>query len=158
MKKHGVRWLKTEHKCYSKKFEYAGTMDGLAIVNACDDYACCGRFPLFMNKICIVDWKSSNQLNTDFLLQTSAYQQAETEEFGTDIFARWILRLGKDKPEFEPWFAQDFEADFEAFRLCLTLSRQIDIIEARMSEAKKVRTTYKRAAKKAEKEKKNGVD
>jgi len=32
MKKHNVRWVKTEQKIYSREHNYAGTMDGSAIV------------------------------------------------------------------------------------------------------------------------------
>ena len=143
MKLHNVRWLKTEHKIYSRKHGYAGTMDGLAFVDSCDGECC--YLKKFRDQLSIIDWKSSNYLRIDYLLQTAAYQQAEMEEFETDIRARWILRLGKEDGKFEPWYETDFDRDFEAFRLCLTLRRQHGIIEKAMADTKKTRTAMKKA-------------
>ena len=145
MKRHKAKWLKTEHKIYSRQYKYAGTMDGLAMVDSCRGACCLGE--KFEQQLSIVDWKSSNALRTEYLYQTAAYQQAEQEEFGTPIGARWILRLGKEDGKFDPWYAVNFAEDFEAFRLCLTLKRMHGIIEHRMAEEKKSRTALKRAIK-----------
>lgn len=66
------------------------------------------------------------------------------------ITERFILRLGKEDAKFEPWHlpADTFEMDFDAFKLCLALKRQMKYIETRMSASKKGRTLQKRAAKK----------
>jgi hypothetical protein len=144
MKKHNVRWLKTEHKIYSRKYKYAGTMDGLALVDACDNPICCGRFSLFLNQCSVIDWKSSNNLRTEYLYQTAAYQQAEIEEYGSAVKSRWILRLGKEDGKFEPWYETDFENDFKGFKLCLTLKRQHAMIEKRISDNKKLLTQMKK--------------
>ena len=136
MQEHKVRWLKTESKVYSRQYMFAGTMDGLAEVDG---------------ELCIVDWKSSNHLRTEYLYQTSAYQQAIQEEFGDPVAARWILRLGKEDGKFEPWYEKNFEEDFTAFLLCLQLKRQHKQIERRMAEAKKARTAQKRIKKKLDK-------
>lgn len=136
MQTHKVRWLKTEHKIYSRQWKYAGTMDGLAEVNG---------------RRAIVDWKTSNSLRFDYYLQTAAYLQAHIEEFpDIDITDRWILRLGKEDGKFEPWHVgpETIGQDFEAFKLCLLLKRQRDIIERRIADSKKVRTQLKKATKK----------
>lgn len=124
MKQHETVWLKTEHKVYSRKFSYAGTMDGLAKIDGV---------------LSVADWKTSNYLRTEFLLQTAAYQMAEIEEFGTPVEDRWILRLGKEDGQFEPWHCgpSTTEQDFEAFRLCLMLARAHRVIEKRMADDKK---------------------
>jgi translation initiation factor 2B subunit (eIF-2B alpha/beta/delta family) len=139
---HNVRWLRTERKIYSRKYQYAGTLDGLATVDSCQDVACCGR--IYQDELSLIDWKSSNHLRTEYLYQTAAYQQAEQEEFGCDIKARWILRLGKEDGKFEAWYEQNFEQDFEAFLGCLNLYRANKAVEKRMSDAKKLRTFKKR--------------
>lgn len=126
MQSHHVIWLSTERVVYSKKYKYAGTMDGKAIVDGI---------------LSIIDWKSSGSLRSEYCLQTAAYLKSDVEENGVNIPDRWILRLGKEKGEFEPWHLgpETIEDDFEAFRLCLTLRRQIRIIEERMKTDKKER-------------------
>jgi hypothetical protein len=130
MNKHGVIWMRSEEVVYSRKWKYAGTMDGLAMVNSCGNAACCPES--YKNRICVIDWKSSNALRTEYLYQTAAYQNAHQEEFVTPIFARWILRLGKDDGKFESWFTKDFEKHFEVFTNLLTLQRNHMAVEERI--------------------------
>jgi len=80
MDQHNVRWVVTESKVYSRKHKYAGTTDGLCLVDSCTDEACC-RAP-FKDRLSIADWKSSNYLSIGYLMQTAAYLQAMMEEFG----------------------------------------------------------------------------
>jgi hypothetical protein len=124
MKKHNVRFLKTEQKIYSRKYKYAGTMDGLAEVNGI---------------LSVVDWKTSNALRPEYFLQTAAYLRAHEEEFLLPISDRWILRLGKEKGEFEPWHTKEEETleDFKAFLYCLRITRLMKSIKERISETKK---------------------
>ena len=149
MQAHNVRWLHTERKIYSRKYKYAGTMDGLALVDNCDDPVCCRK--IFMDQLSLIDWKSSNHLRIEYLYQTAAYQQAEQEEKSHAIAARWILRLGKEEGDFESWYEVDFESDFAAFLACLQLYRLNKQVDKRMRDQKKLKTFYKREAKKAAK-------
>jgi len=144
MQKHNVRWVCTERVVYSRKHKYAGTCDGLALVDNCDNPACCSR--LFIDELSLIDWKSSNQLSVQYLYQSAAYQNAITEETGQDIRARWILRLGKEKGEFEPWNMEPdtLEPDFAGYLACLNLSRVHKAVEKRMSDQKKLKTFKKR--------------
>ena len=135
MRSHNVKWLKTEEKIYSLKHDYAGTMDGLAYVDSCTDPACCTE--QFTHRLCLIDWKSSNQLKTEYCFQTAAYQQALQEEFSSPIESRWVLRLGKSEEEagkFEPWFLsnKDFVTDLDAYLACLSLTRLVDTTNERM--------------------------
>ncbi len=139
MRSHNVKWLKTEEKIYSRKHDYAGTMDGLAYVDSCTDPACCSE--KYTHRLCLIDWKSSNQLKTEYCFQTAAYQQALQEEHDSPIESRWVLRLGKSEEEagkFEPWFLSnaDFVTDLDAFLACLTLTRLVDSVEERMKSQK----------------------
>jgi hypothetical protein len=149
IEQHQVKFLKTEHKVYSRQWKYAGTMDASARVHACTRPECCPQD--FHDELAVLDWKTSNQLSNDYVLQTAAYQNAEQEEFGETIKHRFILRLGKEDAKFEPWHLgpETFEMDFDGFKLCLALKRQMRYIEKRMSEHKKDRTAKKRAAKNA---------
>lgn len=142
---HNVRWIHTEKKIYSRDFGYAGTMDGLAYVDSCNDPNCC---PLkFKDKLSVIDWKTSNYLYVEFLLQTAAYKQAYEEEYGTTIDDIWIVRLGKEDGEFQPWHVPDFlqHLGWVAFQDALSLTRSMRDIEESMDAIK----DEKRAEKKA---------
>jgi hypothetical protein len=80
MDAHNVRWQETETKIYSRTYDYAGTSDGVAACDSCDDRACCPE--AFKDRLCLIDWKSSNHLHDSYLMQTAAYLQALMEEFG----------------------------------------------------------------------------
>lgn len=151
MQKHNVRWISTEHKIYSRQYKYAGTSDGTAVVDSCDNPACCTR--LFLDELSLIDWKSSNQLSTEYLYQTAAYQNALMEETGAAIKSRWILRLGKEDGKFEAWYELNFEQDFAGYLACLNLSLTHKSVEKRMSEQKKLKTFRKREEKQETKKK-----
>lgn len=140
MLQHNVRWRETETKIYSREFDYAGTMDGLALCDSCNDKACCPT--PFKDHLCLTDWKSSNHLNITYLFQVASYKKAKLEEYPDlgikDIF---ILRLGKSEEEagkFEPWHVTDEEymEDFQGFLACLNLTRLVDSVEERMKNQK----------------------
>jgi hypothetical protein len=152
MQKHNVRWLTTERKIYSRQYKYAGTCDGTALVDNCDNPACCTR--LFMDELSLIDWKSSNQLSVQYLYQTAAYQNAIMEEEpATVIKSRWILRLGKEDGKFEPWYEVNFAQDFAGYLACLNLQRAHKSVEKRMSDQKKLKTFRRREDAKDQKKK-----
>lgn len=164
---HNVRFLKTECKVYSRIWKYAGTMDGLAQVDSCTNPKCCPHF--FKNHLSILDWKTSNSLYIEYLYQTVAYQGAWNEEQRhmwevsgiMDSLAlasdRWVIRLGKENGEFDPWHMgkDDFETDFEGFKLCLKLSRNVETVEARMKAKLDIEKAEIKAEKKAAKQAKD---
>lgn len=140
MLRHNVRWLETESKIYSRTYDYAGTMDGLATCDSCDDKSCC---PVpFKEHLSLIDWKSSNHLKIEYLFQTASYKHAKQEEHPElKIEDTWILRLGKSEEEagkFEPWHMtpDEYEEDFKGFLACLTLTRLVDSVEERMKSQK----------------------
>lgn len=155
MCRHKVQWLSTERKTYSKKYEYAGTTDGLCYASSCENSVCC---PVrFADKLSMADWKSSNQLSISYLYQVAAYWQALIEETEKPITDAFILRLGKEDGEFEPWHTTETELaeDFQAFLACLDLTQRHESVEQRMAESKKARTVRKRAAAKEAKAARN---
>lgn len=137
MSLHNVTWLETERKVYSKEHMYSGTMDGLCVVNSCGNIKCCDYD--FENVTAVADWKSSNNLYVEHPWQAAGYWGAFTEEFPdygvTDIF---ILRLGKERGEFEPWHMSSMEVaeDFKSFKTCLELTRANERIVARIKQKK----------------------
>lgn len=132
MVQHDVLWICTEHKIYSRQFVYAGTMDGLARVSSCADPHCCPH--PFKHRLTVVDWKSSNYLYLEYLFQTAAYEYAYEEEFGVNVQDRWIIRLGKEDGEFDPWHREshEFSDDFNGFLNCLKLTRSVRNGQARI--------------------------
>ena len=136
MQAHNVRWEETETKIYSREHDYAGTMDGLATCDSCNDRACCPE--VFKDRLSLIDWKSSNHLKIEYLFQTASYKHAKMEERPElNILDTWILRLGKSDEEagkFEPWHMtpDEYEEDFQGFLACLRLTRLVDSVEERM--------------------------
>ena len=87
--KHKVEWLASELVLGSPKFQFAGTIDAVAMVD--------GVFTL-------VDFKTSNQISEECYLQTAAYWMLLDENMpeGAERPAqRLILRIPKDGKEFE---------------------------------------------------------
>jgi hypothetical protein len=54
------------------------------------------------------------------------------------VIDRWVLRLGKEDGEFQPWHLSPdtFEEDFTAFTSCLDLKRRVISVEERMRDEK----------------------
>jgi len=156
MQKHNVRWRFTERKIYSRKHKYAGTLDGLCEVDSCDNPRCCPH--PFKDRLTVADWKTSNYLYLEYLLQTAAYEAAYEEETGEVVEDRWIIRLGKDDGEFETWHLEshNFVDDFGGFIDALDLVRRVRKIESRIQERKQslrdAIKAEKQAAKKAKDE------
>lgn len=144
MQKHNVRWICTERVVYSRKHRCAGTMDGLAILDSCDDPKCCAG--LFLDELSVIDWKSSNQLSVQYLYQTAIYLSAFVEETGDDVKSRWILRLDKESGKFEPWYLgpETLDQDLAGYLACLNLKIVHKAVEKRMADAKKLKTFKKR--------------
>lgn len=142
---HNVRWIHTEKKVYSLEYGFAGTLDGICMADSCDDESCCRE--QFKDRLTLIDWKTSNQLNIEYLLQSAAYQIAYMEEHKEVIEDRWIIRLGKEDGAFELWHVTRVTDDFLAFKHALDLTRTLRVIEGRIKE----RNNEIRAAKRQEK-------
>lgn len=158
MQQHNVRWLGTERKVYSRMYKYAGTMDGLCKIDSCGDAKCCPHF--YTDRLSIADWKSSNYLYMEYLLQTAAYMQAYIEEMcvvdphGPLVTDRWVIRLGKEDGEFDPWHAEwdAFKEDFDGFLLALKLGRSVRSIKGRIKAKDDAARDLAKAVKKAAKD------
>lgn len=147
VKAHNVRWIATEKKVYSKIHNCSGTMDGLAMVDSCQDHTCCTT--QFKDHLSLIDWKSSNFLYLEYLFQTAAYKGFHMEEFpDVKIDDIWILRLGKEDGEFDPWFLPNelFEEDYEGFKVCLELKRLVIAANERLKTQKAGVRSAKKAA------------
>jgi len=87
-KAHDIEWLETERKVFSRVYNYAGTMDILAVVDG---------------DLSVIDAKTSKAIYDDYYLQVSAYAKAYSEEFRTRVDRIGVLRVPKlpdDKVEY----------------------------------------------------------
>lgn len=108
-KENKVKFLETERKIYSKEYQYAGTMDFACVIG---------------DKTFVGDIKTSNAIYNEYWFQTSAYQQAYTEETGTKIDGQIIVRVSRNG-DFEIQENYDYEENIQAFNGALVLYRRI---------------------------------
>lgn len=146
MQQHNVRWVCTERKIYSRKYKYAGTMDGLAWIDSCGG-PCCPK--PYKDRLAVVDWKTSNHLHIEYILQITSYLQAYVEETGEQVTDRWLIRLGKTDAKFDPWHleADTIQDDLDAFLEAKDLSDHVDRLETRMNVYRRNRTNLARTYK-----------
>lgn len=105
---HNVKFIATEELVYSKKHDFVGTLDCIAIVDG---------------KYCLIDFKTGNGIYWEMLLQVSGYAIAHEEESEKKFEKCWIVRFGKDTADFE---AVDFKATSKlkkGFLSCLYLAQ-----------------------------------
>ncbi len=98
-KENNIEWLGSEKKIYSKQYDYAGTLDAEAMVNG---------------KLAVIDFKTSNGIYDEYLLQVSAYVQARKEETGMDYETAYVVKIGKDG-NLEVQEIKEFDEHLKAF-------------------------------------------
>lgn len=81
---HNVKFEASEQIVYSKKHDYVGTLDIMAVVDG---------------KRCLVDVKTGNGIYAEVKMQTAAYRHAWEEEHGEKIEGRWVWRISKETEE-----------------------------------------------------------
>ena len=79
-----VQWLESEKIVYSKKYQYVGTADAIAIINGVKY---------------LVDFKTGKSVYSEAHLQVSGYIQAYNEELG-EILEGLILHFDKETGDF----------------------------------------------------------
>jgi hypothetical protein len=149
--KHNVRPICAERKVFSLKYRYAGTMDGTCLIDSCDNPECCPKE--FKDHLAIIDYKTSNYLYDEFVLQVASYKQAYQEETGEQIEDCFLIKLNKDDAEFTVWHMgpETFEDDWAAFKSLLDAYRAMQIVTERMTEQKEEHRVWKKRQKEAEK-------
>ena len=86
VKKSKAKFIESEIIVYSKRYDYSGKIDAVALIN---------------NKRYLIDYKTGTGLYNDVLLQTAGYTKAYEEMNGTKIHGRWAIRIEKrDEDEF----------------------------------------------------------
>lgn len=99
-KENKLKWIESERCVYSKKYNYAGFLDAIAQKGK--------------DRI-LVDFKSSNGIYPEMILQVAGYQIAWEEEMKKKINKAMIIRFGKDTGEFEVRELESGNKDKEAF-------------------------------------------
>lgn len=109
-----VRFIFSEKRVYSKKHQFVGTAD-VGFTLGLEDHK--------INHM--GDWKTSNAIYAEMAMQVSAYQEAESEEYGTVYGDKYILRLDKDTGNFEShrFPKEEHEEHFNNFLACLKLKQ-----------------------------------
>lgn len=109
-KKYKFELVASEHIVYSE-MGYAGTLDCVAKLNGV---------------LYLVDFKTSNRIYEDYLMQVAAYAQAYEERTGADIFNAGILRLGKEDglPEWREINAKEIAYNFMLFNCLLKFYKE----------------------------------
>jgi hypothetical protein len=127
--RHNVHFLATEQKVFSRNLDVSGTLDGKARTDSCGDRKCCSKD--FKNRLSLIDWKTSNHLYLEYIMQVGFYWLAEQEEHGTAFDDAWVIRLGKENGEFDPWHLDTgaISRGQKAFRSALDLTRDLEDLE-----------------------------
>ena len=106
-----VKWLESERKIYSLKYNYTGTMDALAVLN---------------RTLVCVDFKTSKRLYSEYYLQVAAYAKAYEEETGNKIDRCVLLKIPKGNRKKPYVLERDttmIDDNFEVFLNALELYR-----------------------------------
>jgi len=104
IKNNDVKFISSERKVYSKKHQFAGTLDAEAEVNG---------------ERSIIDFKTSSGVYPEYFLQTAAYAKALEEETGNIYSQMIIVRIPKSGKEFGYTINRHVETYFKSFLGCL---------------------------------------
>jgi len=103
-----IEWHDSERKVYSRKYDFAGTIDAIATVNG---------------KATAIDFKTSTGIYDEMFLQSAAYAMALKEELGSKFEELWIVRVSKTGKEFEAKKSEKIDEHFKTFLCCLGVYR-----------------------------------
>jgi len=99
---------KSEVSLVSEQYQYGATLDCLAKVKG---------------KLCLFDWKSSNGVYADYLIQIAAYKEVWEENNPPDPLdgGIYLLRIDKENAAWTFHYWQSLPKAFEAFKHLLAL-------------------------------------
>lgn len=106
-----VKFLASERLIYSKKYDYCGLTDFIAVING---------------KKSVGDYKTSKSVYSDHRYQLSAYWNAIEEEDEEEIEQGVILHVNKETGEFKAYeiTREEHLKNLPAFLACLTIKRR----------------------------------
>lgn len=102
-----IQW--TERQLVSEKHRYGGTPDAFGTLN---------------NQPVLLDWKSSNAVYSDYLLQLAAYAELIREVDGVEVQGFYLCRFSKENGDFAVHHYPDLS---EALKMFLLLREAYDL-------------------------------
>lgn len=120
-----LRWVglnkfelwQTETPLVSEVHNYGGTLDCIGEVNG---------------RLCLLDWKTSNNLYPEYLLQLAAYGILWDEWYDPAVEEYHLLRFDKETGDFQHFYTADLEDSKEAFLLMRQLYGLMQKIQKRI--------------------------
>lgn len=109
-----LNFSESEKIVYSKKYNYAGILDAVGEVDG---------------KSCLIDFKTSNAVYPEMILQVAAYANAYEEMTGNKIKMLYIARFDKATGEFHIHKFKNDKKYIKAFVAALTLKKSLSEIE-----------------------------
>lgn len=98
-----LKFLWTEMPLISEKYRFGGTPDALAIAG---------------NNIVLCDWKTSNSVYGDYLIQLAAYKQlVEENQPGVEITGFYLCRFAKENADFAVHHYPELKEAWRMFEL-----------------------------------------
>lgn len=93
-----------ELQLVSEKYRYGGTPDALGMWN---------------NKLVLLDWKTSNGVYQDYLIQLAAYKNIWEENYPDKPITggMYLCRFAKDFPDFSAHYFEELDEAWEQFKL-----------------------------------------
>jgi hypothetical protein len=105
-----ITW--TERQLVSEKHRFGGTPDAFGTLN---------------NLPVLIDWKSSNGIYADYLLQLAAYAELIRENDGIEVQGHYLCRFSKEDGDFSVHFFPDLN---DALRMFLLLREAYELDKA----------------------------
>lgn len=97
-----VEFLWTEKPMVSESHRFGGTPDALARIGG---------------KVCLLDWKTSNSLYADYLIQLAAYATLIRENEGIHVEGFYLCRFAKENADFAAHFFPELNDAWRMFEL-----------------------------------------
>jgi hypothetical protein len=111
-KEYKVKWIESERIIYSRKYDYAGILDGVGFI-------------LPDKSLFLGDFKSG-RIYPEHFLQTAGYQIAYEEETKKEIKERMIMAFDKNTGDFQLSRRKENEKDKKAFIALITIKNRLD--------------------------------
>jgi hypothetical protein len=108
---HEIKFVDAERLLFSKRYEYAGLTDAIAIID--------GRKTL-------IDYKTGKGIYNEFYYQIAAYWHAYEEETGEELDCAEIIHFNKETGAFDKkeMTRAEYELNFPIFLSCLNIKQR----------------------------------
>jgi hypothetical protein len=109
----------TEVSLVSETYRFGGRLDAMGTVN---------------DVLCLVDWKTSNAIYSDYILQLAAYGLLWEENYPEHpiVGGYHLIRFAKEEGDFSHHYFPKLNAEREAFTVMVDLYRRVKDIDRRV--------------------------